>query len=168
MKQGDFFQPAEVKGAAFSDDRKYRYCLWRIWDNSKPKVMFIGLNPSTANEHGDDPTIRRVISFAKAWGYGGVYMLNCFPYVSTDPKKLVANVSDEQERMNQDWLHRCSEWSEEVVFAWVSFTVIRLFGKVSDIITKFPDATVLSINKDGSPKHPLYVPKSVQRSRFRG
>ena len=60
----------KIFGADFSEDRKYRNALWRIWDSKKSLVMFVGLNHSSANENTDDPTIRRVISFAKAWGYG--------------------------------------------------------------------------------------------------
>lgn len=59
------------KGAMFSKCRKYRYVLWRIWDDDKPRVMFIGLNPSIAGAIIDDPTIRKVIGFAKRWGFGG-------------------------------------------------------------------------------------------------
>ena len=56
------------KGAKLSDDKLYRYSLWRIWDDKKPYVLFIGLNPSTADETEDDPTIRRCIGFAESWG----------------------------------------------------------------------------------------------------
>lgn len=59
-------------GATFSKDRLYRYQLWRIWDESKPYMNVIGLNPSTADETKDDPTIRRCLGFAKAWGYGAL------------------------------------------------------------------------------------------------
>lgn len=58
-------------GADFSNDRKYRYALWRIWDRTKPLVMFIGLNPSTANETENDPTIKSVGRISKNNGYGG-------------------------------------------------------------------------------------------------
>ena len=89
-KQQELWQPEKQDDtdAIFSVCRNYRYVLWRIWDNSKPKVMFIGLNPSTANEEIDDPTIRRVKSLAKNWGYGGVYMLNLFTYVTAYPEQL--------------------------------------------------------------------------------
>jgi len=74
---GNTVLPAVVEsGAEFSECRKYRYALWRIWDKSKPLVMFIGLNPSTANENVDDPTIRSVCRMTKNNGYGGVYMMN--------------------------------------------------------------------------------------------
>src|SRR4051812_49183760 len=77
-----------VRGATFSECRKYRYVLWRIWDDTLPKVMFIGLNPSSANEDTDDATIRNVIALSKFNGFGSVYMLNCFPYISTNPNDL--------------------------------------------------------------------------------
>ncbi|HDR1569813.1 TPA: DUF1643 domain-containing protein, partial [Pasteurella multocida] len=70
--------------AIFSDCGTYRYVLWRIWDTLLPRITFIGLNPSTADESNDDPTIRRCINFAKKWGYGGIYMVNLFAYRSTD------------------------------------------------------------------------------------
>lgn len=62
--------------------------LWRIWDDSLPKVMFVGLNPSTADETEDDPTIRRCVHFAERWRYGGIYMLNLFAYRATNPDEL--------------------------------------------------------------------------------
>ena len=74
------------KGAEFSPCQKYRYKLWRIWDNTLPLVMFIGLNPSTANEINDDHTVSNVGKIAKSNGYGGFYMMNSFPFISTDPK----------------------------------------------------------------------------------
>ncbi len=76
-------------GAIISDCKKYRYQLWRIWDSSKPFVLFIMHNPSTADGTDDDPTIRRCINFAKSWGYGGIYVGNLFPYRATDPKELI-------------------------------------------------------------------------------
>ncbi len=75
-------------GAIFSPCGKYRYVLWRKWEADGPYIMFIGLNPSTANADTDDPTIRRVVRFAKSWGYHGVYMLNLFAYVTPYPEEL--------------------------------------------------------------------------------
>lgn len=69
------------KNAILSDDRKYRYVLSRNWDETKPTVLFIGLNPSIADESEDDPTIRRCINFAKDWGYGGILMTNLLSFV---------------------------------------------------------------------------------------
>src|SRR5690348_9819680 len=89
----------------FSQCRKYRYTLWRQWgdvrsgfamelwpadraDKSRQYVQFIGLNPSTADETQDDPTVRRCIGFSKAWGYGALCMTNAFAWRDTDPEKM--------------------------------------------------------------------------------
>ena len=74
-------------GAIFSECKKYRYLLWRKWGKSPHSkyVMFVGLNPSTADESIDDPTIRRCICFAKDWGYDGLFMANLFAYRATYP-----------------------------------------------------------------------------------
>ena len=72
--------PLLKSDAVFSPDRLHRYGLWRIWDDDLPKVLFIGLNPSTADELKNDPTIRRCIGYAKDWGYG------CLLYTSPSPR----------------------------------------------------------------------------------
>ena len=77
--------PARPRHAVFSPCRTYRYALSRVWAADKPYALFIGLNPSTADETLDDPTIRRCIDFAKRWGYGGLVMANLFAYRATDP-----------------------------------------------------------------------------------
>ena len=124
-------------GAEFSDCRKYRYALWRIWDRTKPLVMFVGLNPSTANEVDADPTIRSVGRIAKHNGYGGFYMMNCFPYVSTDPEQLrdFGNTAT-----NDHWLYKVAAMSKDVVFAWGSFAVVRELGRDIEITGMFPNA----------------------------
>lgn len=151
--------PATVNsGAEFSADRKYRYALWRIWENKKPIVMFIGLNPSTANEQDPDRTVSTVIRYAKRWGYGGVYMMNCFPYVSTDPEKLYDHSNTD---LNDRWLRKVGEKCERVVFAWGAFKIIREKKRDIELTSMFPDAVALVLNKDGSPHHPLYLPPEI-------
>lgn len=141
-------------GADFSKCRKYRFALWRIWDKSKDKVMFIGLNPSTANETESDPTLTRVIAFGKRLGYGGVYMMNCFPWVSTDPDNL--NVLGFKE-YNDHMLKKVADECKDVIFAWGAFKVVSATGRDVELCKLFPCAKALVINKDGSPRHPLYV-----------
>src|SRR5271157_168450 len=77
-------------GATFSLCRTWRYKLWRRWSAAVPMVTFIGLNPSTADEINDDPTVRRCLGFARRWGFGGMSMLNVFAYRSTNPRALRA------------------------------------------------------------------------------
>lgn len=144
----------DIKGASFSTCRKYRFALWRIWDNSKPKLMFIGLNPSKANESENDNTIKRVVMIAKHNGYGGIYMLNAFAFISTNPddlKDLTFNAA------NEAALICYSGQAQDVVFAWGDFKVVR--ERAKELIKMFPDAKALHINKNGSPKHPLYCKK---------
>lgn len=150
-------------GAVFSDCKKYRYVLWRTWDESKPSIMFIGLNPSTANAKEEDATVRKVIGFAERYGYGKVYMMNCFPFVSTDPKLLkdTANIG-----LNDEWLHQISLRCNEIVFAWGNFKIVRDMRRDQAVSQLFPKAKALVINKNGSPKHPLYVPYSAKLVEF--
>lgn len=141
------------KGAHFSQDRKYRYALWRIWDKEKPLVMFIGLNPSTANEDENDPTIRSVERISKFNGYGGFYMMNCFPFVSTDPKQLY---DCSHSIRNENYLKEVASTCKDVVFAWGNFDVVKKLGVDYILGQWFPNAKALHINKGGTPKHPLY------------
>jgi len=76
------------KNAIFSCCRTYRYSLSRIWGKEKKYVLFIGLNPSSADEEVDDPTIRRSLNYAKNWGYDGFMMVNLFAYRATLPSTL--------------------------------------------------------------------------------
>lgn len=150
-----------LSGAIFSEDRRYRYQLWRIWDESKHKIMFIGLNPSTANESTDDPTIRRVIRFAKDWGYGGVLMGNLFALISPYPNDLFT--SNDPLGDNDKHLKVMVESAEKVVFAWGAFSqAVNREAEVSSWI----DGYCLGKNKDGSPKHPLYLKSDTKLEKF--
>ncbi len=145
----------ENNGANFSQNKKHRYCLWRIWDESKPKVMFIGLNPSTANETSDDPTIRRIKGLAYKWGYGGFYMLNLFPYVTAYPKELETKLEDEAEWQNAIWIEKTKSECEKIIFAWGAFDQAKI--RAHSLVATIPNPYCLAINKNGSPKHPLYI-----------
>jgi hypothetical protein len=143
-----------ASGAEFSPCRKYRYALWRQWEDGKPLVMFIGLNPSKANETELDPTIKSVIRISKFNGYGGFYMMNCFPFVSTDPDELrdFGNTA-----LNDHWLYTVASKCQDVVFAWGAFKVVKDLGRDAELKGMFPDAKALFVNKNGSPKHPLFT-----------
>lgn len=148
--------------AIFSEDKKYRYALWRLW-SIEPKIMFIGLNPSTANESENDPTIRRVIRFAKDWGYGGVFMMNLFAIVSSDPKVLLTCENPIGE--NDYWLSATQRKCKDIVFAWGNFKEADKRSK--EIIAMFDKATCLGLNKNGTPKHPLYIAANTKPINFK-
>ena len=77
-----------IKSAILSKNRKHRYLLSRIWDLKNETILFIMLNPSSADENIDDPTTKKVISYSKKWGYGGLHICNLYTYRTTSPKIL--------------------------------------------------------------------------------
>lgn len=142
-------------GAIFDNDAapRYRYALWHIWDMDKALVMFIGLNPSMINEKSENPTLRRVIQFAKDWGYGGVVMTNLYAYITPYPDEL-KKCKEPTGAESDKWLKRAAKACDEVVFAWGRW---ESNVRVQEIIDMFPKAKALVINKNGTPRHPLYV-----------
>jgi hypothetical protein len=152
----DLFEDND-NGATFSENGRYRYALWRIWDSEKPLIMFIGLNPSTANQTADDPTIRRVKRFAKDWGYGGVYMMNLFSYVTAYPEEL--KKCDDPLGDNDGWLEKIAEKCDKIIFAWGNFKEAK--ERSTEVMRKFKGYALL-INQNGSPRHPLYVRGDVE------
>jgi hypothetical protein len=156
-------------GAYLSTCRTWRYALWRLWgfQSYGNCVMFIGLNPSTADETKDDPTIRRCIRFAKSWGYDGIYMLNLYAFRATDPKAMVHSadpVGPGNDEAFGYYRSRCGL----IVAAWGSLeTRYRPRVQWQSRITRVAQeagATLhcLGTTKDGSPRHPLYVSGSTQ------
>jgi hypothetical protein len=103
--------------AKLSDCRKYRYALWRTWDESKSYAVFVGLNPSKADETEDDPTIIRCINFAKEWGYGGLRMTNLFAYRATEPNEMMS-AQDPVGSENDIWLKNLAKDAGVIVAAW--------------------------------------------------
>lgn len=153
------YKEIEAGQAIFSDDRVYRYVLHRVWDETKPAMMMIGLNPSTADENRLDPTLRRVVGFAVREGCGQLYMTNLFAFRATDPKVMKAD-SHPVGTDNDYWLHECAKKSAIVVCGWGTHgghmsratTVLALLGEWN-----IP-TTALKITAAGHPGHPLYLP----------
>lgn len=149
-------------GAEFSEDRRYRYVLWRIWDKTKPLAMFIGLNPSTANETEPDPTIGRVNKIAENSGFGGFYMMNLFGLVSSKPKALL---TDPDPLGDSDrWLAEIAPKCDMIIFAWGVFRQAK--NRRKEVAARFPDAYCLRKTKDGHPWHPLYLKATTKPIPF--
>lgn len=139
--------------AKLSKCRNYRYALWRTWDDSKPNVMFVGLNPSIADETTDDPTLTRCINFAKSWGYGGVCMANLFAFRATQPTDMMA-ASDPIGSDNNKWLQKLAKDAALVVAAWGNGG--SYLGRSKQVIELLPNMYCIKLNKSGEPAHPLY------------
>lgn len=140
--------------AHLSDCRKYRYALWRIWDDNKPYAMFVGLNPSTADEIEDDPTINRCINYAKSWGYGGLCMANLFAFRATEPKDMM-NAPDPVGSENDKWLLKSANDAGIVVGAWGDNGGFQ--NRAAKVIKLLPEISYLKLNRTGHPAHPLYL-----------
>ena len=141
-------------GASFSKCRTYRYALWRVWEETKPTVLFVGLNPSIADEQIDDPTLIRCTNYAKSWGYGGVMMGNLFAYRATDPKELFQATEPIGEE-NDSWLKNLASNANLVVAAWGNMGTH--LGRSQEVISFLPNLHCLKMNKSGEPAHPLYL-----------
>ncbi len=154
------------RGAIFSPCRRYRYRLWRRWDEGDA-CAFVMLNPSTADEISNDPTIERCERRAKDWGYGRLDVVNLFALRSTDPKALYA-ATDPVGPDNFEHIVSAVCESAITVLAWGAHGKHCGMGPNMMLRMKqfYPDkARVLKLNKDGSPAHPLYLPYSLKPTR---
>lgn len=150
-------------GAVFSDCGNYRYSLWRIWDEAKPYVCFLMLNPSTANEVENDPTIERCQRRSMSMAYGGIFVINLYAYRSTDPAAL-DQVEDPIGPLNDKYIAEVAQNAGIVICGWGNST--QRFDRHIMVIELLKRLGVkpmcLAKNKDGSPKHPLYVSYDAQ------
>jgi len=146
------------KTAVISRCEKYRYKLTRTWDEKKGKVLFIMLNPSTANHIENDLTTIRCINFAEKWGYGGIMIGNIYPFRAKRPKDLKKwlNTSNnglwEHREGNIDAVHQMAEQADLIVCAWGC----NYKGNIPDWVEELGDLHYLELCDDGiTPKHPL-------------
>jgi len=148
------FGPHSGGSAEFSPDRVYRYALYRTWNESKPKVLFIGLNPSTADESLDDPTIRRCKGYAADWGYGGLIMANLFALRATKPKIMMSHIAPIGPE-NNSWLRDLAHQADLVIAAWGYHG--GYLNRDRDVLAFLPKMKCLGTTKTGKPRHPLYM-----------
>lgn len=171
IDQATLFAPvdAEIARGADIPDERYRYLLWRRWDDAPP-VLFVMLNPSTADAEQDDPTIRRCIGFARRWGAGGIRVVNLYPWRATRPCDLPRGPEVFGElplghEHNARAIDGALDGVGRVVAAWganpgpwpsqpsVIAAQVRAAGH---------DFYALGVTKNGQPRHPLYMPASAR------
>src|SRR5262245_25448198 len=108
-------------GARFGAGGRYRYLLWRAWDDRGPRMLFVMLNPSSADDGRDDPTIRRCVRFARRHGCGSLAVANLFALRATDPRTLLARWrqgGDVVGPRNDQAIVRAAEVADVIVLAW--------------------------------------------------
>ena len=142
-------------GALFSPCRRYRYLLWRRW-SSAPPLVFVCLNPSTADEQNNDPTNRRTIGFARALGFGGMVMANLYAYRATQPKDLF-RAMDPVGADNDQILAALGNAGLTLVAGWGNH------GHRPERLAQIRSLSfsALRVNGTGAPAHPLYLPKDL-------
>lgn len=166
MTQREIFPAIECE---FSDCRRYRYVWMTAWDNDLPPCQFIGLNPSTADENGPDPTVRRCIAFAKAFGCGQLLMLNLFAFRATDPHEMKA-AEDPVGPLHDDILKALSELTAHsrglIIAAWGTHGgYLDRASRVRELLKGVP-LHYLKLTKDGCPGHPLYLKGDLKPVRW--
>lgn len=152
------------RGAIISDDGRYRYRLWRSWNPTRSALTWIMLNPSTADADANDPTIRRCIGFARAWGYGGIVVVNLFAYRATDPANLPA--IEAVGPGNNDYILNACPTDGIAIAAWGASVPAYWRHRPPAIANMIRDRRTrlchLGLTKDGHPRHPLYVPRCTE------
>lgn len=147
--------------AVFSADSKYRYRLHRTWDAGAASVLFVMLNPSTADATQDDPTIRRCVGFAKRWGYGRLLVGNLFALRATDPRCLL-DEPDPVGPQNDEHLRVMMDEARIVICAWGAHKLAHGTTRESAVKALLgPSLWALGRTAAGAPRHPLYMPKDA-------
>ncbi|MDG4650456.1 DUF1643 domain-containing protein [Roseibacterium sp. SDUM158017] len=149
--------------AEYSDCERYRYSLTRVWDPAGPRALFVMLNPSTATELQNDPTVERCERRARALGFGAFRVLNIFAWRATDPRDMRAAadpVGPENDRAILDSL----DWADRVICAWGTHGAHLGRGPAVETLLRQAGAELhhLGLSKEGHPRHPLYIGYAVQ------
>jgi hypothetical protein len=150
-----------ARGARFNTARTHRYILWRVWRPTRPYVMFIGLNPSTADEHVDDATIKKCVRYAQRWDYGGLYMANLFAWRATKPTDIPPGelcLHSANFRTIAEYARDC----RTIVAAWGAHPAAAYVGTQLCNALERPIHVLRLTAKTRVPEHPLYVPGDVK------
>jgi hypothetical protein len=161
------FTGTDKSGAILDQTGAYRYLLWRVWDRSAPQVAFAMLNPSTADASRNDPTIRRCIQFAQAWGYGGLRVVNLFAYRTAHPQELrraIAPIGLE----NDAYILKTAAQVDRLILAWGNWgTLCDRHQQVLQLFSPEIHTYCLGLTQLGQPRHPLYIKRGVVAIKFR-
>lgn len=160
-------------GAVFSPCRLWRYTLWRRWNplltgDEERLIAYIGLNPSTADERQNDPTITRLIGFAQRWQYDGMVMLNAFAWRETDRLKML-KVPEPVGEQNDEAIVTIAKHVDLVVACWGNEGAhLGRSQRVHDLVAIEARVPLhhFGLNQGGEPKHPLYLKSSTELERF--
>lgn len=154
--------------AVYSDCEAYRYLLTRVWDPAGKKALFVMLNPSTATEVQNDPTVERCERRARALGFGAFRVTNIFAFRATDPK-VMRGVADPVGPANDAAIRDSLGWADQIICAWGSHGSHLERGPTVEALMRANTNRPLyhlGLTKKGHPKHPLYIGYDRQPERW--
>lgn len=139
----------------------YRYALSRVWDAQGRKICFVMLNPSTATEIQNDPTVERCERRARAMGFGAFRVVNIFAYRATDPRDMRKAV-DPIGPDNDPAIAAAANWADMILCAWGAHGAYMARGASVAQMLQGKALFHLGLTQAGDPKHPLYISYSQQ------
>lgn len=149
--------------AVYSPCERYRYTLTREWTPGGRRALFVMLNPSTATEAQNDPTVERCERRARVLGFGAFRVCNIFAWRDTDPRAL-RRADDPDGPGNDAAIAEACAWADMAVCAWGTHGAFRDRGRAVEALMRATGADLwhLGRTRDGHPRHPLYLPYTQQ------
>lgn len=159
----DFQKGDALSTATYSDCERYRYQLTRVWEPAGRKALFIMLNPSTATEVQNDPTVERCERRARTLGFGAFRVTNIFAWRDTDPRNMRAAL-DPVGPANDATIQESCPWADQIVCGWGTHGAHLDRGSQVELMLRNTGLPIhhLGLTKDGHPKHPLYIAYAQQ------
>lgn len=157
--------------AGISSCGVYRWWLFRKWDSHLPPIIWIMMNPSTADHKKDDPTIRKVIRLSSKWEYGSVIVLNVYAFRSPHPDKLPRDMDEAVGHRNDWWIKTVFEYAAKNKIKVVAAWGVK-HGKRGRVVHSLAhDAGLklrcLEVGLNGEPKHPRFLSEDLRPRRLR-
>lgn len=154
-----------ISEAGISSDKQYRWWLYRVWNKTKPLVIWVMMNPSTADHRKNDPTIMKVIRYSQRWGYGGIIVLNLYAYRTSNPDDLPSCPRERKGHRNNWWFRVIFKYAKArslpVVCAWGAKHKER-----GDWVRRLAadlglPLLGLEVALNGEPKHPRFLSEDL-------
>lgn len=147
--------------AIISQDTRYRYALTRVWQEGENRVLFVLLNPSTADATKEDTTLRQCVFFAKREGFQSLEMVNLFAFRSTKPSALKQDYTLSIGPENDRHIQRAATLAKKIIVSWGDFNSMGRDQAVLRILRQYGDLYCLGVTKYGHPKHPCRLAHNV-------
>lgn len=155
-----------ISEAGISSCKVFRWWLWRVWDLGLPLVIWVMMNPSTADHRKNDPTILKVTRLSKRWGYGAALVLNIYAFRSSRPENMPETMKDRVGPRNNWWIKTLFRYAARknipVICAWgvkheERGHLVRRMANDARL-----ELQCLEVALNGEPKHPRFLSESLR------